>query len=67
MLPEIEARYLMIDWRSEGVARAIEVAPVPLEIESLAEGGFIVECTIFNDFHPWLGIRLGSGFSKNGT
>ena len=64
MLPEIEARYLTIDWRSEGVARAIEVAPVPLEIELLAEGRFIVESTIFNDFHPWLGIRLGHGFEE---
>lgn len=33
MPPEIEARYLTIDWQSEGVARAIEVAPVSLEIE----------------------------------
>ncbi|MCK0507277.1 hypothetical protein [Aromatoleum anaerobium] len=54
----------MIDWQSEGVARKIEVAPLPLEIESYAEGGFVVESTIFNDFHPWLGIRLGTEFEE---
>lgn len=64
MPPEIEARYLTIEWRSEGVARTIDVAPVPLEIESSAEGDFVVESTIFNDFHPWLGFRLGPGFEE---
>ena len=64
MPPEIEARYLTIDWQSEGVARAIEVAPNALKIESHAESGFIVESTIFNDFHPWLGIRLGPGLEE---
>lgn len=64
MSSEIEARYLTIDWQSEGVARAIEVAPVPLEIESCTKGGFAVESTIFNDFHPWLGIRLGAGLEE---
>lgn len=55
---EIEARYLMIDWQSEGVAREIKVAPHPLEVERDANDGLSVESTIFNDFHPWLGIRL---------
>ncbi|UCO96388.1 hypothetical protein LF844_17085 [Metapseudomonas lalkuanensis] len=58
MSPEIEARYLAIEWQSEGVARAIDVSPVALELEPRTEGGFAVESTIFNDFHPWLGIRL---------
>ena len=61
MSPEIEARYLTIEWQSEGVARAIEVSSVALEVESRADGRFAVESTIFNDFHPWLGIRLGLG------
>lgn len=55
---EIEARYLMIDWQSEGVAREIKVAPHPLEVERDANDGLSVESAIFNDFHPWLGIRL---------
>lgn len=58
---EIEARYLAIDWKSEGVARTIECAPVALKIETDGEGTGAIECTIFNDFHPWLGIRLGTG------
>ncbi|WP_161893014.1 hypothetical protein [Pseudomonas juntendi] len=58
MFPEIEARYLAIEWQSEGVARTIEISSVALDVESLSEGGFAVESTIFNDFHPWLGIRL---------
>ncbi|WP_346796321.1 nuclease domain-containing protein [Halomonas sp. Bachu 37] len=62
MSQEIEVRYLMIDWQSMGIARAIEAASVPLEIESSTEGEFVIESTIFNDFHPWLGIRLGSRF-----
>ena len=64
MPPEIEARYLTIDWQSEGVARAIEVAPVSLEIESRTDGEFVVESVIFNDFQPWLGIRVGPGFEE---
>lgn len=56
----IEARYLMIEWQSEQIARTIQCAPVPLEINSCPEGGFALEATIFNDFHPWLGIRLGA-------
>lgn len=58
MASQVEARYLMIDWQSKGVARDIKVAPHALEIERDADGGLSVESTIFNDFHPWLGIRL---------
>ncbi len=60
----IAARYLKIEWQAEGVARAVEAAIVPLELESHPEGGLVVETTIFNDFHPWLGIRLGSDFEN---
>lgn len=56
---QIEARYLMIDWQSEGVARNIRAAPHALAIERDANGDLSVESTVFNDFHPWLGIRLG--------
>lgn len=55
---QIEARYLMIDWQSEGVARDIKAAPQALEIERDANGDLSVETTVFNDFHPWLGMRL---------
>lgn len=60
----IEVRYLMIDWQSKGVARTIEAASVSLELEPLKDGKVVVESTIFNDFHPWLGIRLGSRFDS---
>ncbi|ATB33301.1 hypothetical protein [Melittangium boletus] len=62
-LPAFEARYLRIEWQSEGVAREIEVAPAPLELELCADGGFVVESTIFNDV-PWLGISLGQKLEK---
>lgn len=65
MLSEIEARYLKIEWQAEGIARSIEAAPIPLEIEPRTDGGFLVESAIFNDFHPWLGIRLGTEFSES--
>ncbi len=59
MHPALEARYLEIEWQSEGVAREIEVAPVALELEPRADGGVVVETAIFHDLHPWLGLRLG--------
>ena len=55
---QIEARYLMIDWQSERVAREIKMAPHALEIVRDANGGCFVESTVFNDFHPWLGLRF---------
>lgn len=60
MQDEIEVRYLMIEWQSKGIARTIEAASVPLELEPLIDGKIVVGSTIFNDFHPWLGIRLGN-------
>lgn len=58
-----EVRYLSIEWRAEGAARKIEVAPAPLVMER-ADGGMLkVEASIFNDFHPWLGIRLDAGLA----
>lgn len=57
MLSGIEVRYLMIEWQAEGVARSIECAPSSLEVDP-SEGEFGVEATIFNDFHPWLGVCL---------
>lgn len=60
MSSEVEVRYLLIEWQSEGVARRIEVAPNPLEVEPSAQGRYVVETAIFNGFYPWLGIRGGS-------
>lgn len=60
----IEARYLKIEWQAEAIARSIEAGPIPLEIEPRSEGGFVVETAIFNDFHPWLGLRLGKEFGE---
>lgn len=61
---QIEVRYLMINWQSEGVARDIKAAPHALEIERDASGKLSVESTVFNDFHPWLGIRLESALDN---
>ncbi|KQB53706.1 hypothetical protein AQS70_09685 [Pseudomonas endophytica] len=61
---QIEVRYLMINWQSEGVARDIKAAPHALEIERDASGELSVESTVFNDFHPWLGIRLESALDN---
>jgi len=58
MRPTIEAHYLSIEWQDPGRARRIEVAPEPMEIQSSADGVMTVETQIFNDFHPWLGLRL---------
>lgn len=60
----IEARYLKIEWQAEGIARSIEAGPIPLEIEPRYEGGLVVETAIFNDFHPWLGLRFGKEFGE---
>ncbi|MCC2638235.1 MAG: hypothetical protein K0Q68_1954 [Moraxellaceae bacterium] len=61
MSSEVEVRYLLIEWQAEGVARKVEVAPSSLEVELCADGGYLVETAIFNDFHPWVGVRFLSG------
>lgn len=57
---EIEARYLAIEWLSEGISRSIESAPDSLRIDVREDGVLVVETAIFNDFHPWIGFRFGS-------
>lgn len=58
MPPEIEARYLSLEWLERGRARRVEVAPDPLDVELGPDGVLRVETQIFHDFHPWLGLRL---------
>ena len=58
MRPEVEARYLGLEWLERGRARQIEVAPESLDIELGPDGVLRVETQIFHDFHPWLGLRL---------
>ena len=58
MPPTIEAHYLDIEWRASGLARRIDVAPEPIEIENSPDGLMTIETQIFKDFHPWLGLRI---------
>lgn len=58
MRPEIEARYLGLEWLERGRARRVEVSPDPLDVELGLDGVLRIETQIFHDFHPWLGLRL---------
>lgn len=58
MRPEIEARYLSVEWLGRGRARRVEVSPNPLDVEHDPDGVLRLETQIFHDFHPWLGLRL---------
>jgi pyrethroid hydrolase len=65
MRPEIEARFLGLEWLERGRARRVEVAPDPLEVEIGLDGVLRVETQIFNDFHPWLGLRLSGRLERS--
>ncbi len=65
MQPEIEARYLGLEWLERGQARRVEVAPDPLPLERGVDDVLRVESLIFNDFHPWLGLRLSGRLSHS--
>ncbi|MFM5787680.1 hypothetical protein ACET5Z_12940 [Aeromonas veronii] len=58
MRPEIEARYLGVEWLDRGRARRVEVSPDPLDVVLGLDDVLRVETQIFHDFHPWLGLRL---------
>ena len=63
MRPEIEARYLSLEWLERGRARSVEVSPEPLDVDLGLDGVYWVETQIFHDFHPWLGLRLSGRLS----
>lgn len=63
MQPEIEARYLGLEWLERGHARRVELAPGPLPLERGIDNVLQVETLIFHDFHPWLGLRLSGRLS----
>lgn len=65
MQPEIEARYLSLEWLERGRARRVEVAQDPLEVEIGLDGVLRVETQIFHDFHPWFGLRLSGRFERS--
>jgi hypothetical protein len=63
--PEIEARYLDVEWLARGRARRVEVSPDTLDVELGPDGLLRVETHIFHDFHPWLGLRLSGRLSES--
>ena len=65
MRPEIEARYLGVEWLERGRARRIEVSPDPLDVELGLDGVLRVETQIFHDFHPWIGLRLSGRLQRS--
>lgn len=65
MQSEIEVCYLGLEWLERGRARRVEVAPGPLDVERRVDGVLTVESLIFNDFHPWLGLRLSGRLSSD--
>jgi hypothetical protein len=65
MQPEIEARYLAVEWLERGRARRVEVSPDPLDVELGPDGVLRLETQIFHDFHPWLGLRLSGRLDQS--
>jgi len=65
MRPEIEARYLGLEWLERGRARRVEVASDPVDIELGPDGVLRLETQIFHDFHPWLGLRLSGQLASS--
>jgi hypothetical protein len=58
MSSSLQAHYLDIDWFEQGYARHIDVSPEPIEIEIEPGGTWVAETHVFQDLHPWIGLRL---------
>lgn len=57
MTPEVEARYLTIDWRGPGDARSVRPSDLPIAIEPGSDAVPELELDLFPDDFSWLGLR----------
>ncbi len=60
----LQAHYLNIEWQEPGCARAVTVAPEPIEIEEQPDGTWTAETQVFNGLCPWVGLRLDGALAS---